>query len=194
MKRSYWLIVAIAVGLVVLAAREDLDSPPPKSLAPELELEPDFYMEGADISQFNELGQLRYRMRAERVAHYPARNITELDAPHLTLFEQQATPWEVSSKEGTIHHETGPENGSHEVVELNHDVKLQRHSGAGEFMEVTTSMLTLYPDRKYAETDEAVMIESHTGRTTAHGLSADLEAGLLTLYSDVHTVVLPETL
>ena len=74
------------------------------------------------------------------------------------------------------------------------DVKLERRSSEDDFIEVTTSALTLYPDRKYAETDQAVMIETHTGRTTAHGLRADLQTGQLTLYSGVHTVVLPETL
>ncbi|MEE9254763.1 MAG: LPS export ABC transporter periplasmic protein LptC [Pseudomonadales bacterium] len=193
MKRSYWLILAIGLGLVVLVTREGPESPP-RVLSPELDQEPDYYMEGADIRQFDELGELRYRMRAERVSHYPARNVTELDAPHLTLFEQQPTPWVVSSDWGTIRHQVGAENGSRDVVELIDHVKLERHVGEVEFIEVTTSKLTLYPDRKYAETDEAVMIKSHTGRTTAHGFSADLQAGQLTLHSGVHTVVLPETL
>ena len=194
MKKSHWLALAIGAGLVVLVTWEGLDSLPPESFPGVLEEEPDFYMEGADISQFDALGELRYRMSADRVSHYAARNVTELVAPHLILFEEQPTPWEVSSAGGTIHHEVGAETGSREVVELVDDVKLERHAGAGDFIEVTTSLLTLYPDRKYAETDEAVMIESQTGRTTAHGLSADLEAGQLTLYSGVHTVVLPETL
>ncbi len=193
MKPSYWLGLAIGVGLIVLVTWESLDSLPPQSFPRAPEEEPDFYMEGADISQFDELGQLRYRMRAERVAHYAARNVTELAAPHLILFEEQRTPWEVSSIGGTIHHEVG-ESGSREVVELVDEVKLERHAPEGDFIEVTTNALTLYPERKYAETEEAVIIESHTGRTTAQGLSADLEAGQLTLYSGVHTVVLPETL
>lgn len=193
MKRSYWLALAIVVVLIFLVTWEGLESPPRESFPRELDEEPDFYMEGAEISQFDHLGELRYRMRADRVSHYTARNITELVAPHLILFEDPS-PWEVSSVAGTIHHEVGAETGSREVVELVDDVKLERRSSESDFIEVTTSALTLYPDRKYAETDQAVMIETHTGRTTAHGLRADLQTGQLTLYSGVHTVVLPETL
>ncbi|MEJ2130142.1 MAG: LPS export ABC transporter periplasmic protein LptC [Gammaproteobacteria bacterium] len=194
MKRSHWIGFAIAVGIVLVFTWEGFQSRPPRSSPPTLQNEPDFYMEGADITQFDELGALRYRMRARRVAHYPSRNVTELDAPHLTFFEHQPTPWEVSSERGTIHHENRPEGGTREVVELNDHVRLERHASPGNFIEVTMQALTLYPQRKYAETDEAVMIQSHTGRTTANGLRADLEAGMLTLHSGVHTVVLPQTL
>lgn len=193
MRRSHWLALAVAAGLVIAVLGGLLDAPR-ESQPQSPEQGPDLYMEGADISQFDEHGALRYRLRAARVANYPARHVTELDAPRLTLFEQQPSPWTVSAKEGFIHHEVGAESGSGEIVELIDDVKLERRVREGEFIEVTTSKLTLYPQRKYAETDEAVMIQSHTGRTTAHGLRADLKAGQLSLYSGVHTVVLPQTL
>jgi lipopolysaccharide export system protein LptC len=63
-------------------------------------------------------------------------------------------------------------------------------------VKLTTDALYVYPDRRYAETDRPVMIDTNSGRTTAVGLKGDLSRGLLQLFSaadaKVHTIVLPD--
>jgi lipopolysaccharide export system protein LptC len=85
-------------------------------------------------------------------------------------------------------------------VELSDDVVVRRRRAAS-FLELRTAALTLYPEREYAETDSAVIIDSDTGRTTAEGLRADLAAGTIELgtaptaaSARVRTTILPGTL
>ena len=76
------------------------------------------------------------------------------------------------------------------------DVGLQQVRGETGATTIRTSELHLYPERRRAETDRSVMIESHAGRTAAQGLEADLESRFLRLKSDadglVHTIIPPE--
>ena len=60
---------------------------------------------------------------------------------------------------------------------------------------MSSPQLYIYPDRQYAETDQAVMIDTNAGRTKAVGLAAYLDRSVLELSSNetqrVHSIVLP---
>jgi lipopolysaccharide export system protein LptC len=118
-----------------------------------------------------------------------------MSAPDLTLHSPGQAPWRAVSNNGTISKRATTDGHSEEVVELTEDVQLTRNASAAKFLYLTTSALSLYPDRQYVQTDEAVTIDTNTGRTTASSMSGDLAAGILRLAADaqqqVQTIVLP---
>ena len=156
--------------------------------------EPDLHIEGARVSQYRLDGTLKYRLESAQVRHFEAQQLTRLVAPQLYLYDEPDPPWEIRSKHGTIR-QAEHQGHMEEEVYLEQDVYLEQREPGGNEISLSTQSLTIYPDSRYAKTDQDVIIESNFGRTTAVGLNGDLQRGRLNLFSDatqrVHTIVLP---
>lgn len=187
------VLVLVAAGTALLVM-ERPDPAPPAAVAPGLEGEPDFFMEGAVVTQYRSDGVLEYRLTSDQVRHFEREAVTRLDVPHLVLFDPDRPPWAMSAERGTLRRP--PAGAPEETVTLQNDVVLEQTREDGQHVRLTTRALTVYPRRQYAETDHDVIIDSLFGRTTATGLEGDLQLGMLTFHSSgnepVHTVLDPE--
>lgn len=156
---------------------------------------PDLTMTGAEILQFEADGSLKYRLEAERIRYFERRRLTRLEAPRLRLYDPQQPPWLVTSRHGYLRRRGGVDQTPEEIVYLRETVVLAQQFDDGRHLELSTEALYLYPDRRYAETDQDVMIDTNAGRTLASGLQGELDKGLMRLYSNaaeqVHSIVLP---
>lgn len=186
------VLVLAAVALLVM---ERSTGPPVTAVpVPELDGEPDVYMEGAAVSQYGDDGTLEYRLEMARASHFQGEAETRLVEPRLTLYRRDEPPWHVHARRGVLRRplDGGPDA---ETVSLAGDVTLEQRRG-DEWVRLVTEALMLYPKRQYAETDRDVMIQGVFGRTTASGLQGDLRAGALQLFSapnrPVRTVLQPE--
>ncbi|NJN50755.1 MAG: LPS export ABC transporter periplasmic protein LptC [Gammaproteobacteria bacterium] len=199
MTRWQLLGVLVAAGLLafLLLDRSEIDTP--QALPPELADEPDLYMEGATITQFNDDGSVRYRLASKEIRHFERDDTTRLREPVLTIHRAPEPPWWVSANHGYIRYREAAAKDNtqknEEVVFLRESVVLEQRLEA-RHIRLTTESLYVYPERQFAETDQAVMIDTNAGRTRAVGLAGDLNAGLLKLSSGgdqrVHTIVLPD--
>ena len=220
MPRAHWLILAIGVALMLFfSLSPEQRRPVTESLLleqdrPQAEAEfgePDLLLDAAVITQFRADGSLQYRLHAERIAHYPMPEQTVLTRPRLLLDQSDAAPWILSAARGRILGgaalfetsealATRPDapNEHGETVILEEDVNLRRQRTPERFIDLRTSLLTLYPEREYAETDRPVIIETEAGHTTAASLRADLTAGRISLAGvdddQVHTTLVPDRL
>ncbi len=207
--------VLLAVGLLLLAfyLAPWRGAVPPEGLPPELEGEPDLYMENAVISQFQDDGTLQYRLTAQQVRAFDAHRHAELINPNLSLHSPAAPPWQVSARRGTLHgwrdgaaaldslqcseppmpkrqpvrHEAGANclPAAHDaVLMLSGDVVLSQNDPELGFARMRTAELRVRPGPRYAETERDVMIETEAGRTVAQGLKADLQRRILNLQAD----------
>ena len=214
MNRLQWLLLALAVAAAaILVASWDrgVDDGAGSHAGPTAS-EPDLFMENAVISQFDAIGNLRYRMRAQRISHFADRRVTRLLAPAMQLQRSAGPPWTARAAQGEIDYTdpggslfdatiaapattpnpagatasaTASETASEsasETVRLTRDVVLSRNDGA-HFVVLTTERLTLLPSLRTAYTDATVLIVTDTGRTIAHGMAGELETGRLQLYS-----------
>jgi lipopolysaccharide export system protein LptC len=156
--------------------------------------EPDLYMEKATITQYGEDGAVSYRLLSSEVRHYEDQGLTQLASPTMTLFRAPQPPWFARSKEGLVHDIDTAESKTAEEILLQDDVHLEQREP--NRIEITTAALRVYPDRQFAETDQPVIIDTTSGRTSAVGMSGDLNTSLLKLFSSaserVHTIVLPD--
>lgn len=163
----------------------------PGALPPELADEPDLFMEGAAITQFQDDGSVQYRLTAREIRHFEDERYTRLLEPDLELHNEPEPPWRVTSERGEIHGSPGTPGG--EQVLLRDGVVVHQAGAGSEYMTIRCAALDLYPERKYAETQRDVMIETDVGRTAARGLQADLTRGSMKLSSGkdaaVHTIV-----
>ncbi|MFC3607856.1 LPS export ABC transporter periplasmic protein LptC [Stutzerimonas tarimensis] len=138
----------------------------------------DYYVEGSRTVQFQPDGSLHYVLTAERLEHLRSSDISLLTLPDLNLYRGGDIPWHVRSERG----EVAP--GGTEV-ELIDQVRIARTDQRGRPTIVTTSSMTVFPERDYAQTRQAVRIEAANGVTTAIGMNAYLDEGRMELLSTV---------
>lgn len=163
----------------------------PGELPPELAGEPDLYMEQASITQFQDDGSIGYRLVALEIRHFEKERFTRLLKPDLELHNDPAPPWRVTSERGEIHGVAGAPGGEQVLLR---DAVVVHHEGPDSGrMTIRCDALDVYPERKYAETEGDVMIDTDVGRTAARGMQADLARGSMKLSSGtdaaVHTIV-----
>ena len=138
----------------------------------------DFFVVNPRTQQFEEDGSLSYRITATKLEHLKETDITLLELPDLLLYRADEAPWHVQSKLGEV-------SPAGERVELIDDVKLQRTDAKNRKTLLTSSRMTVFPDKEYAETTQAVRIEAANGVTTANGMKAYLNEGRMLLLSNV---------
>lgn len=192
--RLIWLGTALslaAAALLFFEPFQDRDAPQPVYSPGN---QPDLELEQAVITQFRDSGELKYRLDSPLIEHYQADSLTFLTTPELALHSEPDPPWHVQAQRGTIRNRESASGASEEEVFLDGDVRMIQHFADGRHYELRSPEMYVYPDREYAETDQDVMITTHSGRTTAVGLTGDLNRGLVHLFSDaehrVHTIVL----
>ncbi|MBD9485481.1 LPS export ABC transporter periplasmic protein LptC [Pseudomonas sp. PDM14] len=138
----------------------------------------DFYAINASTQQYQEDGQLHYEMTAEKLEHLKASDVTLVSKPDLQLYRGTPYPWHIQSARG----EVAPEG---KEVELIDDVRIARTDAKGRPTVITSSRMTVFPDKEYAQTRQAVRIEAANGVTTAKGMKAYMNDGRINLLSNV---------
>ena len=187
--RMQWLILAVVVGAAIALTWRWQVEIPVAGVSGQRGQQPDVYMEGAVLSQFDDSGALRYRLTASRIAHYPERGLTKVQQPSLSLVRTGVPTWTARAQHGEL---TTPPAGpdgdtktagpTSEIVALQQSVELLQRNGT-RFVRMRTEQLTVQPMARTAQTDVAVMIDTEVAQTRAAGMRADLDTGHIRLTS-----------
>lgn len=148
------------------------------STAPASDSAIDFYAENARSVQFQADGKLHYRLTATRIEHLRSSDTTLLSQPDLLLYRGSEYPWHVQSSRG----EVSPGGTRVELIDA---VRVARTDAKGRPTILTTSRLSVFPEREYAETAQPVRIEAANGVTSATGMQAYLNESRMLLKSNV---------
>ncbi|MEK8078973.1 LPS export ABC transporter periplasmic protein LptC [Pseudomonas sp. XK-1] len=138
----------------------------------------DFYATNITTVQYMPDGSLHYEVTADKTEHIQSTDITLLDNPNMQLYRGEELPWNISSERG----EVAPAG---KEVELIDKVRIARTDAKGRPTILTTSRLTVFPEKEYAQTEQAVRIDAANGVTTAQGMKAYLNDGRMLLLSNV---------
>jgi lipopolysaccharide export system protein LptC len=114
--------------------------------------DPDYILNNFVTTRTDENGDLRYRLTAEEMRHYPDDDTTELEKPQFERYETDKPFTTIEGLKGLV-----SSNG--EKIEFIDDVKVVRQAfnGKGE-MVVLTDRLELSPNEEMATTDRPVVI------------------------------------
>ncbi|MEM7096867.1 MAG: LPS export ABC transporter periplasmic protein LptC [Pseudomonadota bacterium] len=194
------LVGAIVIGVAILFSEESPRGDDAVQ-ADDADFEADLVASGVEYDQLNPDGTLNYKLIADSIVQYPeadqARSEhTDLVEPKFQLNSPDEPPWNINARQGKLARAEDPQKPGEEVLFLEDDVVMvQSHPERGN-LRISSDSFAIYPHREYAQTDEAVIIDSEFGRTEAAGMKANLTTGLLKLVSEngrrVHTLVLPE--
>lgn len=182
--RNILLVVLIGgIGLVVFWWQEDPDA---QETGPETRVEikqPDLFGRDVNFNQFHADGTLHYRLQAAVIRQFEADRLTRLETPHLHLRSTDQPPWDIYAESGFIRTQANDKGVDEEVVYLSENVRMLQEHPENGLLTLRSSSFYLYPDRQYAHTEQGVIIDSQVGRTTAAGMVADLNTGVLSLTS-----------
>ena len=175
---KHWPSQLIPIILLALLAglsfwlQKAIDSEPPKPDS-KLRHDPDAIAENIIARRFDENGQVKYRLTAPHLVHFPDDDSSELKSPTLTSYRPDASPVTISSKNGKV-------TSKGETVYLWEDVVLTRAATA-ERPALIARMpdLTAKPDAGTAFTNNAVEITQ--GESWVKGIGANLDNNNATL-------------
>ncbi|CAM3291279.1 LPS export ABC transporter periplasmic protein LptC [Pseudomonas floridensis] len=138
----------------------------------------DYYAINAHSVQYLPDGSLQYDMTADRVEHVKATDVTLLTTPDLQMYRGTQFPWHVQSKQGEV-------SPGGDQVELIDSVRVARTDEKQRTTIITSSRMTVFPQKQYAQTDQDVRIDAAGGVTTAKGMKAYLNDSRMDLLSNV---------
>lgn len=143
--------------------------------------DPDQYLVNADVTQFNQTGNVAHELTATRMTHFPLTDVTTLKAPNLKLYsEPETAPWDIVAKNGRLLPKSPLRD---ESVELWDSVVAKRKRADGSFINITSQSLTVFPKKNYAETTDKVFIDNNSGQTSAGAMKAFLDSGRYEFFS-----------
>ncbi len=177
------LIVAVSLFLLYF---DKVDEASEITSFTEQEKRPDFFMDDVSSVKLNPDGSIHYRLTATTLTHFSQNDLTELTNPHLTLYQNEELPWELTAQKGTL-----ISDGS--IINLRDDVELvQKDELNTSATQLITSELTIKPNEHFATTDKPVTIKTADGLTQAKGLNAFLKTNRIELLSEVSGVYYPK--
>jgi len=138
---------------------------------------PDAFVSTMHLDVMDASGQLRYRVTADHMTHYPSSDQLELQHPLIDLQQRNGNTWRISA-------ETGETTDSGDLVRLLGAVDIRR-SGISGPLQVRTRDVLVKPEQAYATTDSAATITVPGYRVDAIGLEADLGNNTLELRNSV---------
>ena len=144
---------------------------------------PDLFVEQMDLKLIGEDGELRYRVQADRMDHFPHDDHSELTRPLMHVFEQQQTRWKIHSERGRI-------ESRGETVWLLGQVEISQFDDTeNASIVIHTRDLLVKPEQETAETDNAAVIQSGRYRVESKGFHADFISKQLELKSQVRGTI-----
>ena len=138
----------------------------------------DYYATNAKSVQFLPDGKVQYEMTSDKVEHVKASEVTLLTNPDMNIYRGTEFPWHVTSKRGEV-------NPDGTEVELIDSVRVARTDDKKRETVITTSRMTVFPQKQYAQTDRDVRIQAAGSVTTATGMKAYLNDSRMNLLSNV---------
>jgi lipopolysaccharide export system protein LptC len=138
----------------------------------------DYYAINARAKQYLPDGGLQYDMTAERIEHLQASEVTLLTQPDMNLYRGTVYPWHVQSERGEV-------NPDGTQVELIDSVRIARTDQKARNTLITSSRMTVFPQKQYAQTEQDVRIEGAGGVSTGKGMKAYLNDSKINLLSNV---------
>lgn len=161
--------IAAAVLLGVDSQQQARTQPP---AAPPLV---DYRGSEVQISEYDGSGALSQRLRSPQVEHRTGDDRLYMQSPASEMFEAGRRSW-------TLQADRGDMDAAGKELLLYDNVRARK---LDDDSTIDTTRLRIEPDRKYAETDEPVIIVSPQGRTQAKGMRAFLDRDLVQLKSKV---------
>ncbi|MGV3592606.1 MAG: LPS export ABC transporter periplasmic protein LptC [Gammaproteobacteria bacterium] len=180
------LLAASAATFLITGLEHDTGEQAMRSSSP-LDEAYDYYVQDMHATRFAADGRAISQLRAGRVTHFPDGDRAELQAPAFTSFDGEA--WQVSAATGTL---VPDAQRNEDRLELEGKVELRKPLTQGDFIELSTSALTVYVASEEASSEVPVELRMRGSRLNGSGMQARLAENYINL-NDSHGTHEPAT-
>lgn len=146
---------------------------------------PDAFMENVVATIINKEGNLTLKVEAPKMVHYTDNDTTDIETPHITMYRQSPEPWHINSNYAKA------TQGLDQIYFWDNVVIHHMSDIANPTTTMTTTTLTVFPDKQIAQTNDNVTLIQPD--TTIHGLGmlANLNDGTVQLLSQARGEYVP---
>lgn len=176
------LIVMAFILFAVIDGGGEGDGTANTELAQHLQADYDYYINDMLLDRFGPDDVHSYTLRAQRVTHYPAGDLSRLETPSLVWHDGEQGPWQLEAERGTMRPAAADDAY---VLVLQENVHGSTALKDGRVLDLYTDSLQLEPASKSAHTDEPVRIENGNLQKRGTGMQIDLNTGRISLLADV---------
>lgn len=174
-------IIVIAIAATSSWLLQKVDTEPFDTVKP-VPHNMDYFLTNFDASIMDKEGKPHYNLKGDYLEHFPDDDSIDIVQPKIKMFRVKLPPWKVDSKKARILNEG-------KLIYLNGKVFMKRPQSKNEAeINLQTSNLMLDLNRDYAETKDAVYIQTENHHLKAVGMRVYLEDGRLELLSKVRGV------
>ncbi len=179
---TYCILLTLAVIYTGWLVREI--NTRPTVVDPSQDRHPDAFAEQVIATNLDEKGNIHNRLITPRIVHYARHDSAVVTQPHIILYgdDRNKQPWHITSVHGRTM------NGLDTIYLWDH-VKIHEPQGQdNKNLTVTTSRLTIYPDKNYAETKQPVHFTEPGVTVDSVGMKAYLKEKRVELLSQARGV------
>jgi len=137
----------------------------------------DYYATNTHTIQYLPDGTVQYDLTADKAEHLKATDVTLMTTPVMAMYRGTEFPWHVKS----VRAEVSPGG---EQVELIDQVHINRTDEKNRTTIITSTRMTVFPQKQYAETAQPVRIDGFNGVSTGTGMKAYLKESRIHLLSN----------
>lgn len=176
--RTFNTLAATALVLMLLTyllGYSDTDSALNMSPAVATDIERDYYLTNAYSQQFDQQGKLDTTAVSAQVDHNPTTDHITMQQPLVKLYRDGEHSWTIQATLGVV------KKGGRQI-DLEQQVRITSSDNSAT---LSTSRLSIFPNKKLAKTDQPVTLVAPNGITRAIGLNADLGSKTIHLLQQV---------
>lgn len=165
-------LLIVSSGSVVLLFHNQHSNP--ENIAEiHLKHQPDLIILNSTTSSYDEHGLLKSQLTAKKTVHFDFQNSTIMTEPRMVIYTADHNVWNIQADRGHM------VDGSQVIYLKGHVVLQSPGTVTSAATTVTTSTLTYYPARSFAETNQDVTILKPGVTLSAKGMNADLKKGIM---------------
>ncbi|MBK1643500.1 LPS export ABC transporter periplasmic protein LptC [Thiocapsa imhoffii] len=148
---------------------------------------PDYIVTAFTALETDEAGRPKRRLVADELRQFVAEDLSELDQPRITLYQENGEPWQARAATGLI-------LPGGEEIQLEGNVELERDGNATDrATHLETELLRIFHTRGFAETDRAIQVSSEQDRLIATGMRLWYDDPVRALFDGrAHIYIAPE--
>lgn len=171
--------------MLYLLTRFSLNAPSNNNTNTAIDNKPSAQASHINTLQMDHNGLPKNKIYAEQMTHYSKDNTTELKKPKLQIFHSHIPPTIITAESGQVI----PDQS---LILLRDKTKLTQTDNTNKRpLEILTSDVHLFLDKKYLETKQAAIILSNKSTIKSIGMNAYLDTQKLELLNHVQTTISP---
>lgn len=175
------IILGFATWTTLLSFRSQTTMPSPTALLP------DAFMEDVNALIMDKQGKPNMKIVTPKLIHYAESDTTRFTMPQLTLYRKSPQPWYITSQYAKA--TQGTENVDFwENVVIQHAADQNNPSTV-----IKTTTLTVYPNKKMAETNRFITLIQPNIVVNAVGMLANMNTGEIKLLSQARGEYAPDS-